>query len=94
MGDWHYRNIAIELSQRGYRKNEPVPSPRESPQVFTKVAAALRADGITKEAVADGLNIPVQEIEQLVFGLLVTGVTGGPGVRKATGQGGDRSFTP
>src|ERR1019366_9779137 len=52
MSDWQYRNVAIELSQRGYRKTEPAPSPRETSQIFAKVAAALREDGIAKDAVA------------------------------------------
>jgi Zn-dependent peptidase ImmA (M78 family) len=86
MSDWQYRNVAIELSQRGYRKAEPAPSPRETSQVFAKVAAALREDGITKDAVAAELNIHVQEIEQLVFGLLLTGVTDIGSGRKASGR--------
>lgn len=76
MSDWQYRTVAIELSQRGYRTNEPMPSPRETSQVLAKVTAALREDGISKDDIATALNIPVQEIEQLVFGLLVTGITG------------------
>lgn len=59
---------------------------RRTSQVFAKVAAALREDGITRDAVAAELNIPVQEIEQLVFGLLLTGVTDIGGSRKATGR--------
>jgi Zn-dependent peptidase ImmA (M78 family)/DNA-binding XRE family transcriptional regulator len=79
MSDWQYRTVAIELSQRGYRKKEPAASPRETSQAFAKVSAALREDGISKEVIAAELNIPVQEIEQLVFGLLVTSVSGAGG---------------
>lgn len=75
---WQYRNVAIELAQRGYRKTEPDPAPRETSQVFAKVAAALREDGISKDVVAEELGISVQEIEQLVFGLLLTGITSTP----------------
>ena len=87
MSDWQYRNVAIELSQRGFRKNEPAPSPREISQVFAKVSLALREDGVTKEMVAAELKIPVQEIEQLVFGLLVTGIAGGADERKKNPSG-------
>lgn len=86
LSEWQYRNVAIELSQRGYRKKEPAPSPRENSQVFAKVSAALREDGISKDAVAAELNIPVQEIEQLVFGLIVTSITGSAGGRKSVGR--------
>lgn len=75
MSDWQYRSVAIELSRRGYRTEEPEPAPRETSQVFAKVSAALREDGISKDAIATELSIPVREIEQLVFGLLVTGLT-------------------
>jgi len=75
MSDWQYRTVAIEISQRGYRKSEPASAPRETSQVFAKVSVALREDGVGKENIADELNIPVQEIEQLVFGLLTTGLT-------------------
>jgi Zn-dependent peptidase ImmA (M78 family)/DNA-binding XRE family transcriptional regulator len=84
LSEWQYRTVAIEISQRGYRKKEPDPAQRETSQVFAKVAAALREDGISKGTIAAELDIPVQEIEQLVFGLLVTGVA-------ATADGGKSS---
>lgn len=76
MSDWQYRTVAIEISQRGYRKKEPVPAPRETSQVFAKVSAALREDGVSKHSIAAELSIPEQEIDQLVFGLLVSSVSG------------------
>jgi Zn-dependent peptidase ImmA (M78 family)/DNA-binding XRE family transcriptional regulator len=75
MSDWHYRNVAIEIAKRGFRKAEPEASPRETSQVFAKVAAALREDGVSKLDVASDLNIPVQELEQLIFGLVLTSLT-------------------
>jgi hypothetical protein len=86
LSEWQYRTVAIEISQRGYRKKEPAPAQRESSQVFSKVSAALREDGISKGAIAAELDIPVQEIEQLVFGLLVTGVAGTAAGGKSTGR--------
>lgn len=85
MSDWQYRNVAIELSQRGYRRQEPKPSARETSQVLAKVSAALREDGISLDDVADELNIPAEEIRQLVFGLLVTGETpDGPAAKRVS----------
>src|SRR5713226_6350321 len=49
MTDWQYRMTCVELSTRGFRKNEPSSSGvRETSQVWSKVFAALREDGVTK----------------------------------------------
>jgi len=75
ISDWQYRNVVIELAQRGYRKSEPDTCPREISQVFAKVAASLREEGISKDQIAENLSVHVQDIEQLVFGLQLTGVS-------------------
>lgn len=84
LSEWQYRNIAIEISKRGYRTSEPDSAPRETSQVFAKVIAALRKEGVTKSDVAAELHVPVAEIEQLVFGLLVTGVAGGAAITRVS----------
>lgn len=74
ISDWQYRTTSIELSKLGYRKKEPGSSgPRETSQVWTKVFAALREDGISKRDVARELRLPVREVEALVFGLVKMG---------------------
>ena len=74
MSDWHYRNLCIEIAQRGYRKQEPREAPRETSQVLAKVFAALREDGTTKADIASALSVHVEEIDQLVFGLALTSI--------------------
>lgn len=79
LSDWHYRTLCIEIASRGYRKLEPEEAQRETSQVLAKVFAALRAEGVTKAVIADELRVPAEEIEQLVFGLTLTGLTGTAG---------------
>jgi Zn-dependent peptidase ImmA (M78 family) len=81
LSDWHYRTLCIEIASRGYRKREPEQGQRESSQVLAKVFAALRDEGVGKGNIAQELRIPAEEIEQLVFGLTLTGLTGAPGSR-------------
>src|SRR5262249_3228127 len=40
ISDWHHRSLFIEISKRGYRKQEPNPVARETSQVFQKVLLA------------------------------------------------------
>lgn len=75
VSDWHYRNLCIEIAQRGYRKQEPREAPRETSQVLAKVFAALREDGTTKADIASALSVNVEEIDQLVFGLALTSMS-------------------
>lgn len=74
VSDWHYRNLAIEIAKRGYRKNEPNEAPRETSQVLAKVFAALREDGISRAYIASDLAVHADEVDQLVFGLVMTGL--------------------
>ena len=74
LSDWNYRLLYIEIGKRGYRKKEPYESPRETSQLLRKVFDALRADGMTMKDIADELLIRRKEIQELVFGLALTGV--------------------
>jgi Zn-dependent peptidase ImmA (M78 family) len=77
ISDWQYRTLFIELSKHGYRTNEPNGIERETSQVLAKVFAALRAGGTTKEQVARDLDIYPRDIDELIFGLVMTGMPGG-----------------
>ena len=74
--DWHYRTLCIEIASRGYRKKEPDEAPRETSQVLAKVFAALRDESVVKRDIASKLDITPEEIEQLVFGLALMGLSG------------------
>lgn len=87
LSDWHYQSLYIELSSRGYRKNEPDSGQRESSQILHKVFAALRNESISKGDIASELCVQPDDLDQLVFGLALTGVNGG-------GQGNARASAP
>jgi Zn-dependent peptidase ImmA (M78 family)/transcriptional regulator with XRE-family HTH domain len=74
--DWQYRGICIEIARRG-RDKEPNEAPRETSVVLPKLFASLWEDGITRGQVARELAIPTSELEQLLFGLTMTGIVGG-----------------
>jgi Zn-dependent peptidase ImmA (M78 family)/DNA-binding XRE family transcriptional regulator len=77
MTKWHYQNLCIEISTRGYRKQEPAPARRETSQILAKVFTSLRSEGITKFDLARDLNIGADEIEKALFGLVTTSIEGG-----------------
>ena len=79
LSDWHYQSLYIELSSRGYRKSEPDEGQREASQILQKVFTALRDESISKGDIAGDLCVPVEELDQLVFGLALTGLSGGGG---------------
>lgn len=81
LSDWHYQSLYIELSSRGYRKSEPDEGQRETSQILQKVFTALRDESISKGAVAGELCVSAAELDQLVFGLALTGLNGGGGQR-------------
>jgi Zn-dependent peptidase ImmA (M78 family) len=82
LSDWQYRTLCIDIATRG-RENEPEEIPRELSQVLPAVFAALYQDGVSRSDVARELAIPQSELEQLMFGLTMTGIDGGR--QQATG---------
>jgi Zn-dependent peptidase ImmA (M78 family)/DNA-binding XRE family transcriptional regulator len=85
VSDWHYRSLCIEMGERGYRRAEPQGIGREMSMVYKKVFDALRAEGVTKAHLADDLHLNVQDVDALVFGLVLTDVGGGG--RSGSGAG-------
>jgi len=78
LSDWHYQGICVQLSRNGFRTSEPESIPRESSLVLPKLLETLYVeDGLTRSKIADALAIPVSELEQLLFSLVMTGVQGG-----------------
>ncbi|MDO8433842.1 MAG: XRE family transcriptional regulator [Candidatus Binatus sp.] len=76
--EWHYRTLCIELSQKGYRTNEPGQRiQRESSQLLSKVFATLRNEGVSRATVARELDILGEELESVIFGMVITSVPGG-----------------
>ncbi|WHQ72508.1 XRE family transcriptional regulator [Methylorubrum extorquens] len=84
LSDWLYRGMLIEMGRRDYRKNEPNEMEREESVVWQKVFSDLWSKKITKDTIARELHVPIAEIENLIFGLVIRkGVS--PEQRKESG---------
>lgn len=76
--EWRARHLWVEIGRRGYRREEPRPTaPFESSLVLTKVAEALREDGMRWSDVAADLAITADDLSDLVFGLVTVPIGGG-----------------
>lgn len=71
--DWHYRELCKQMASAGYRSVEPEPIPRERSALWKMVLEELWKDRYTKESIADQLELPLDEIDSLLQGVL-----GGP----------------
>lgn len=76
--EWQYRTLNIELSQRGFLKEEPRPIEiRETSKLMPSLFKLLKEDGISKETIANDLGVYVDEINELMFNLAITSIEGG-----------------
>lgn len=75
--DWQYRSLCVQISQAGYRTTEPEGCPYETSQTFAKVLLSLREEGVTRFQIANELCIDLTELDQLMFGLVMTTIEGG-----------------
>jgi Zn-dependent peptidase ImmA (M78 family)/transcriptional regulator with XRE-family HTH domain len=75
--EWQYRTHCIELGRLGYRKSEPHSGvARETSQVLGKVFTALRSEGTRRTDVARDLHLRSADLNDLIFGLVVTAQDG------------------
>ncbi|MEV5143463.1 XRE family transcriptional regulator [Streptomyces sp. NPDC052727] len=71
--EWQYRTHCVELSRLGYRRAEPGSGvARETSQVLAKVFTALRNEGTRRADVARELHLQPADLNDLIFGLVVT----------------------
>ncbi|MFP6841984.1 MAG: hypothetical protein VB979_07265 [Acinetobacter sp.] len=66
--DWNATSIYKQLAQRG-KNNEPNPLPHEASLLLDKVFQALVEEQFQITALADNLNLNLQEIDNLTFHL-------------------------
>lgn len=76
LSDWHYRTTCIELGRRGYKSKEPDGSQREGSQLLTKVFLSLRRKGVSASDIARELSISPEDLNNYVFGLVLTALEG------------------
>ncbi|MFI1481916.1 helix-turn-helix domain-containing protein [Streptomyces sp. NPDC020747] len=75
--EWQYRTHCVELGRLGYRKSEPRSGvARETSQVLGKVFTVLRSEGTRPVDVARQLHLHSADLNDLIFGLVVTAQEG------------------
>lgn len=65
--EWQYRSLMVEASQAGYRTQEPSGIGRERSLVADKILPMLKQDGVDIPTIAEKLNLPVEEVSNLLF---------------------------
>lgn len=70
--EWYYKTLSIEIQRGHYRRHEPEPQNRELSQVLAKVFEMLRDEGIKRQDVAAHLAWPVDELNALIFQLVLS----------------------
>lgn len=78
ISEWRNRDFCIEIAKKGYNKTEPRPIEREKSWVWEKVLKTLWAERTTQRDIADNLDLPISEVEGLLFGVLSTSGSGKP----------------
>ncbi len=74
---WHYKDLCVQISKRGYRKHEPKGRRRETSQLLLKAFTLLKEKkGITRPQVAAELGITNDELSRLLFGLTLSSIEG------------------
>lgn len=74
-------SLYVEMSRRGWLKNEPKGIVREQSYFWQQIVDDLRERGITKADILRDTGIPIPEIEALLFGLANMLSIDGEGVR-------------
>jgi hypothetical protein len=65
------------MTKLGYRESEPNGVPQESSAVLPELLLYLQRKGLTRKSIAASLAISQADLEELLFGLAITGLLGG-----------------
>lgn len=68
ISDWSYRTFCIQINQR-FGKDEPDGLAPERSAVWRSVLTALWKEGVSRDRIAADLDLPADELENLLFGL-------------------------
>lgn len=77
VSEWQYYALFKEISALGYRKAEPESAPREHSQVLAKIFDVLRSEGVSKREIADQFGWHLDELNAMVFNLVLSPIRGG-----------------
>ena len=68
ISDWNYRTFCIQINRK-YKNSEPDGLAQERSSILHQVLTDLWKEGVTRNHIADELDLPREEIENLIFGL-------------------------
>ncbi len=71
ISDWQYRIFCIQKNQM-YKTSEPNSMPKERSVIWNMILQDLWHSGIDKGKIARELHLPLEEFENLIFGLTET----------------------
>ena len=69
VSDWQNRSLNIEMSSRGFRRQEPEGLPPETSALWPQIFTSLWCDRTTRDHIAEELNVPSSELDAILFGL-------------------------
>jgi Zn-dependent peptidase ImmA (M78 family)/DNA-binding XRE family transcriptional regulator len=69
VSDWQNRSLNIEMSSRGFRRNEPDGLPPETSALWPQVFTTLWRERITREQIAAEINVAVGELDTILYRL-------------------------
>lgn len=76
--EWQYKSLTIEIKTK-YKKTEPGPKrPSEASKVLAWVFASGES-GVSRTDVVRDLRIPIEDLDEITFGLSLTSMKGGGG---------------
>lgn len=73
--EWQYNSLMRDATSKGYRTGEPGGIERERSLIIEKIMAALAGKGVHLTKLSDALNVPVDELSSLLYG--VAAIRGG-----------------
>jgi Zn-dependent peptidase ImmA (M78 family)/DNA-binding XRE family transcriptional regulator len=90
LSEWQYRSVFIELNRRGRTKEPTLPGedplPQETSQILEKVFKVLRGENVSQASVAQSLHIPPSDLNDSVFGLVLSPLAGSENPEPAPGH--------
>jgi Zn-dependent peptidase ImmA (M78 family)/transcriptional regulator with XRE-family HTH domain len=83
VSEWQNRSLNVELSSRGFRRQEPEGLPPETSAIWPQVFRTLWRERVTREHIAAELNVPTEELDMILHRLTgpVTDEVRAPGLR-------------
>lgn len=69
ISEWQNRSLNVEMSSRGFRRQEPEGLPPETSAIWAQVFTSLWRERVTREHIAAELNVPRDELDTILYRL-------------------------